>query len=167
MLDGDGECTPCLSITDGAICEAPNMTVRTLLLKPEYWRISNTSLDVRKCRGDSSYNPCVGGAAASCAEHHGGPKCEVCTTEMYYFDKADGACKQCPNGSFPLIVGILGLFVVISAVMLLRFLLATRIHQFKRIGAATRLITRAVVRLGPSKVKLAGLPHCHSNPQYL
>ena len=99
VLDGDGDCTPCLSITDGAICEAPNMTVLTLLLKPEYWRISSTSLDVRKCRGDTATTPCAGGAAASCANHHGGPKCEVCTTDGYYFDKGDAACKQCPEGA--------------------------------------------------------------------
>jgi len=158
VLDGDSECTQCNTISDGAVCETPNTTIRSLVIKPEYWRISSTSLDVRKCRGDTAYTPCAGGAAASCADHHGGPKCEVCTTEGYYFDKADAACKQCPEGAMPVIIGIVGLFSVISAISLLRFLLSTRIHQFKRIGAAARLITRAVVRLGPSKVKLAGLP---------
>ena len=59
------------------------------------------------------------------------------------------------TGAVPVVIGVVGLFVVISAISLLRFLLSTRIYQFKRIGAAARLITRAVVRLGPSKVKLA------------
>ena len=74
LLDSEGECTQCVTITEGAICEVPNMTTNSLMLKPEYWRISNTSLDVRKCRGDTATTPCAGGGAASCAEHHGGPK---------------------------------------------------------------------------------------------
>ena len=161
VLNSDGECTPCLSITDGAICEAPNMTVRTLHLKPQYWRISSTSLDVRKCRGDSS-TPCAGGVAASCAEHHGGPKCEVCTTEMYYFDKEVAVCTRCPDGATPLIISVVGLFIIICALSLLRFLFTTASVHFKRVGAAARIITSAVVRIGPSKVKLAATQASHS-----
>ena len=67
------------------------------------------------------------------------------------------------TGAVPVVIGVVGLFVVISAISLLRFLLSTRIYQFKRIGAAARLITRAVVRLGPSKVKLA-VTFCECSP---
>ena len=49
-------------------------------------------------------------------------QCEVCTTEMYYFDKEEAMCTKCPDGATPLIISIVGLFVVICALSLLRFL---------------------------------------------
>ena len=73
VLDGDGACTQCNTISNGAVCAVPNTTINSLVLKPKYWRVSSSSLDVRKCRGDTGdYTPCAGGAAASCADHHGG-----------------------------------------------------------------------------------------------
>ena len=187
LLDSEGECTQCVTITDGAICEVPNMTINSLMLKPEYWRISSTSLDVRKCRGETATTPCAGGGAASCAEHHGGPKvlvctnltlastlpqtltltitlttdpdpdpnqCEVCTTEMYYFDKEEAACTKCPDGATPLIISIVGLFVVICALSLLRFLFTTASVHFKRVGAAAKIIvTDCPSNLGPTDLQ--------------
>lgn len=59
------------------------------------------------------------------------------------------------DGGAPVIVSIVGVFVLICALSLLRFLFTTASVRFKRVGVAARIITSALVRVGPSKLKLA------------
>ena len=61
----------------------------------------------------------------------------------------------CPDGGAPVIVSIVGVFVLICALSLLRFLFTTASVRFKRVGVAARILTSALVRVGPSKLKLA------------
>lgn len=65
------------------------------------------------------------------------------------------ALPSCPDGGAPVIVSIVGVFVLICALSLLRFLFTTASVRFKRVGVAARIITSALVRVGPSKLKLA------------
>ena len=36
-----------------------------------------------------------GGETESCAHRHGGPKCEVCVEDKYYFAERDARCHDC------------------------------------------------------------------------
>lgn len=65
------------------------------------------------------------------------------------------ALPSCPDGGAPVIVSIVGVFILICALSLLRFLFTTASVHFKRVGVAAQIITSALVRVGPSKLKLA------------
>jgi hypothetical protein len=58
-----------------------NSTLRTIVLQPYYWRLSDLTKDVQLCAAaEDGTSPCLGGTPiASCSEGHGGPLCQVCT----------------------------------------------------------------------------------------
>ena len=90
-MDSGGECKAC-ALINGAICDAPGTTIHSLLLKENYWRISPSSLDIRKCRGSA----CPGGEAENCTANQIGPQCMVCTEPRHHFTERTGLCKKCP-----------------------------------------------------------------------
>jgi hypothetical protein len=96
-------CVPCL---EGATCAADTL-LGNISLNPGHWRFSNASMDVRPClkHDDPSKSPCVGGPSVGdqgsgyCRQNHTGPRCEVCSSGMYfdYFDKDEPRCIDCPS----------------------------------------------------------------------
>ena len=110
-VDSGGECKAC-ALINGAICDAPGTTVHSLLLKESYWRISPSSLDIRRCRGSA----CPGGEAATCVANQTGPLCEVCTESRHYLDEGTGLCTNCPPAAllpvvFVVVAGVIGLAI--------------------------------------------------------
>ena len=111
-----GECTAC---PDFATCAAYS-TLASLTLKQNFWRLSNATLDARRCvtKDDEAAvtaSPCVGGnwtssggggngsrAAAYCAEGYYGPLCSGCTEPGWYFDPDGTRCEPCAADGTPL-----------------------------------------------------------------
>ena len=94
LIDDGYGCLPCARI-NGAICDAPNTTVRSLILEEDHWRISPVSLDIRRCRG----NACPGGEAATCIAGQTGPQCKVCVRPSHHVEEDTGLCTECPPPS--------------------------------------------------------------------
>jgi ribosomal protein S27E len=104
-------CAQCFVGTD---CPLKNTTRLTLPLKRGFWRVSNTSLDVRRCpdaaancsrTGEAvcphSTSGCRGGhdARRSCAPSLDGPLCLLCANRSHYYNKAsatrEARCSSC------------------------------------------------------------------------
>ena len=76
-----------------------------------YWRASVLSKTTYACqmRNGARWTPCLGSRNASqgrrrlsgneqgmlCADGYGGPKCEVCVADQYYFAERDAKCHEC------------------------------------------------------------------------
>ena len=86
-------------MSTGTECNTIGMKVQELPLKPGWWRISNTSVDVQQCddHGTDKESGCIGGPnAAGCKESLSGPLCVLCKAGSgYYFDKDLNECREC------------------------------------------------------------------------
>ena len=136
-----------------------NATVATLNLTPGYWRLSNTSLDIRACweSNPNFQEACAGGSDAGidgsgyCRTDadsdslNSGPLCRVCS-DGYFFD--EGECTRCPSGGglvhaiLVMALVVIGAFVVIGAVYRL-----ARTHSFLRKWA--RILLGQIAATGP------------------
>lgn len=115
LLDDGDECKAC-ALIKGAICDAPNTTVHSLMLMEGFWRIASTSFDIRECRGDG--RACPGGKAASCVTGQTGPQCRVCTEPKHFLEEGTGIGKTCsPMAVLPVVfvsvVGVIGLAIIV------------------------------------------------------
>jgi len=76
----------CDRISKGIICKTYGTYLESVRLKPGYWRIANTSTDIREC---SPRKFCSGNISNNyCALHHTGILCRAC--EPGYLIYADG-----------------------------------------------------------------------------
>jgi len=86
-------------MSTGTECNTIGMKMQELPLKPGWWRISNTSVDVQQCddHGADKGSGCIGGPnAAGCKESLSGPLCVLCKAGSgYYFDKDLNECREC------------------------------------------------------------------------
>ena len=84
--EGQRICEPCDE--ERAACDRPGISLRTLPLEPGFWRVSETSVELRACPTPES---CIGGTVCSanrtspncnadnlCEVGHRGPLCLVC-----------------------------------------------------------------------------------------
>jgi hypothetical protein len=105
-LGADDECLDCL---DGASCRR-GVTLATLQIAPNSWRLSANSDDLQRCNDDESlFTACTGGEGGGdsiCAAHHRGPLCRVCE-EVHHFDTARGRCTACPAAADSLAARVL------------------------------------------------------------
>ena len=74
-----------------------NTTIKTLKIKPGYWRHSLTTVDIRECFID---NACIGGISNNnlddiCYKGHKGPYCDICLDN--YAKSTDDLCAECPK----------------------------------------------------------------------
>lgn len=104
--------TSCLDCPDNANCEGGN----NINVKKGYWRVSNFSDDVLKCKG-TSVAACKGGSNGpnTCSEGNKGPYCTLCKPQ--YIATIDGTCKYCsgkPTSSFGFIIAM----VIIALIFL-------------------------------------------------
>ena len=94
----DRQCVLCK--TGSSICPADvsGVTLETLPLMPGYYRISNTSDDLRRCPDFGDGSGCVGGVGSGegpCKENLKGPYCTLCnvTDSSFYYSKSE--CLIC------------------------------------------------------------------------
>lgn len=96
----------CVSCPSGGVCAAGS-TLGTIALQPGFWRLTNSTTDVRRCMfyDDPSKTPCQGGVVGSQCVPDGnqhGPLCEVCDGPSggglgTFFDRDTGRCEECPD----------------------------------------------------------------------
>ena len=87
-----------------------NTTLTTLLVPPDYWRLSPHSWKISKC-GDSR---CRGGVDAGvngegyCAAGHTGPLCLLCQEGEALYWSDGGDCVPCPDvgGATARVIGV-------------------------------------------------------------
>jgi hypothetical protein len=103
-----------------------NATVRTALLEPGFWRLSERTTDIRRCDGSANRSSgCLGGAGGgSCQDGQSGPLCQVCHRPDEYYDALakSGSCSKCPDWSIQvlfLLLTLLGLLLLFSLCSLL------------------------------------------------
>lgn len=110
--DDQSNCELCPT---GATCD-PGAEVETLIMDEGYWRLSNKTVDIRRCPYDSdgAFTPCRGGVTdaegALCVPgtgRHHGPLCKGCGNG-FYFDDMKARCEICPDegGTSGIILGV-------------------------------------------------------------
>ena len=124
---GYGACMPCLTSMEckSATGEAAVSTISTLVLKPNFWRLSKQTTDIRVCSPHfSTHHPnstttCLGGetnglATDYCAIGLKGPLCRVCTDDRSHFDSKTYSCKHCSLHGAAAVAAIFGILLGIA-----------------------------------------------------
>ena len=117
---GAVECKVCPA---GSSCPNVGTTLASITMTHGYYRVSNTSIDLRECpdsSGDSS--GCTGGVGSGegpCKLLLHGPYCQLCTItdNTHYYSSSESDCLECSGdafGSVSLAIGIVlaGLLLV-------------------------------------------------------
>jgi len=93
----------------GIYC-ADDTTVASMAVTRGFWRASFKTKQTYPCekRDGGRWTPCLGSRNTSqrrqlaeneqgmlCAEGYGGPKCEMCLEDQYYFAERDAKCHKC------------------------------------------------------------------------
>ena len=104
-------------------CNDPGVTIRTVSLKPGYWRADEESDDIRPCRFHDVSCPGVNqttGPNPYCAPNYRGPLCSACAADFFSNWDGDGRCIQCASGASHLptiwlVSGIVGFVLLCTA----------------------------------------------------
>ena len=78
LVHGEGDCVRC---PPGTTCDTIGLKIQELPLKAGWWRVSNTSFDIKRCEdhSDDAGSGCVGGPnAQACKDNLAGPLCVLC-----------------------------------------------------------------------------------------
>ena len=105
-------CEPC---PYGTTCNSSGITVHSLVIHRGYFRISNSTADVRQCPDMAAVvslfsrpSGCKGGEGggdALCRDKLGGVYCSTCREELqgtHYYDAAERECRECGLQSIPI-----------------------------------------------------------------
>lgn len=136
-------------------CSYSNVSLTTLPLLPQRWRLSAASSTLYKCpaNGQSGMTPCVGGTSAGvdgvgyCLPGHHGPMCQVCdvsNSSSMFFDSGAARCVECPdlrNALFELSI------MVIVTVVAIGLLLLASARPPRWLGGVARLLHDARARV--------------------
>ena len=117
----------CEACTRGLACDTPGLDMSTVILEPDYWRTSRSSLKIMGCQNDR----CIGGVGAGnelCKEGHAGPRCGLCSPD--YFNSITGACQPCEQTAVGLSLGLIVAALVF--VVILWKCLVTRLGKWAR-----------------------------------
>ena len=107
----------------GSSCPHVGTTLASIMMKRGYYRVSNTSIDLRECP-DSSHDSsgCPGGVGLGegpCKPLLHGPYCQLCTiadsTHYYSYTKSD--CLECSGKAFA--IASLAVGIVLAGLLLL------------------------------------------------
>ena len=96
-------------------CSGTGTTLATLPLKPGFWRVSNSTLQISECPYG---NHCVGGDAFGerlCRPGSFGWACAVCQ-DGYFFSASESECLQCPKAD-DAVLGITAISVTIFCLL--------------------------------------------------
>ena len=106
---GNVTCEPC---PIGSKCKGPGNTARSLPLLPGYWRVNNSSPDLRRCPDASSPDTtaCANKDGMLCKPWTDGPYCRVCnvTDGSRYFDSDQSACVECGDTAATPLAALVG-----------------------------------------------------------
>ena len=95
-VPSEEECISCSTL--GGVDCGWNSTLQTVVLRDEYWRISDLSVDVRRCDSRGNGSSCLGGGTVGrCVEGQAGPLCKVCVDDSEFYDEGSGSCRACPD----------------------------------------------------------------------
>ena len=121
-------CEPCPT---GATCSRSGLTIDMLTIQHGYWRLSNTTADVRLCPDHSTValwrskpTGCRGGEGAGealCRPGLGGIYCMACSAalaETHYYHNVEKECLECAE-TIPGVVWLLVSVLVLGLVVLL------------------------------------------------
>ena len=143
---------PCKRCPPHTRCETidthDDRTLATLQLWAGYWRLSNSTADIRRCKTVDIRSICVGGGSMGddrsyCAHGFRGPLCELCTVRLnsssrFHFDKARLACEECPPAS----VAVMRLMGVCAGVALCVLLAHCLLRSRARQSPLRRMLSR-------------------------
>jgi hypothetical protein len=135
---------------------APDTTTATLNLSVGFWRHSNQTLEICRCKHSGDWSPCSGGAHARydgdgyCKDGYHGPRCELCE-HSEYFDEDDARCYPCDN------VAAQSTIVASCAIVLLliAFSASTVVERLERSASCPALVRR--IRSTQNVWRLAGM----------
>jgi hypothetical protein len=153
-MDNEGKPKTC---PIGAICNQVGLTIKTLMIKPKYWRSSNESLDIRECLLKPKF--CIGGHTSRvsarslqevpnnndtvnnnnttsttqqqndvCYPHHTGIYCQACDVG-YVHRGPDRYCMECDDANRENDINKIGgiIFGLFLAIIAVLGLIPTRI----------------------------------------
>ena len=99
FLQADAEGTCVLCPQPGSRCNAPGITLDSLMLAPGYWRSGNQSREPLLCpsyRGVAGEERCVGGVVGeACAGLLSGVYCASCPPDFYLDGGNGNGCSRC------------------------------------------------------------------------
>lgn len=132
----DWACKRCPS---NAACDSTTR-LSMLSIEPGYWRLSNETDDLHRCRENAEgWSPCLGGASggdASCTIGHHGPLCQLCQPE-HYFSRPDAACRACGDVTASILK--IAALLALCAVMVGAFRALVLSRWIPEAGGASRL----------------------------
>ena len=118
-------CQPCVIGMDCDEADARHgralSTASSIRLKPEFWRTSTASLDVRQCPVPQV---CVGDDAPRaplgqyCARGLGGAYCLTCNQSDTYLDTSEAACRPCAASRLAGLLVVIGVALVGASAVL-------------------------------------------------
>ena len=146
------ETVACERCPVGSICIHEGTTLASLPLVAGYYRTSNASDDLRRCRDLGESSGCVGGTGAGegpCKLGLEGPYCSLCTVRdsSRYYSSSESACLLCEGGVlWPLLIALGVLAAVLGLVGVLRY---CRLRTPRRLQVLLRWLWQAGVVLSP------------------
>ena len=125
LVHGEGDCVPC---PPGTACDTIGLQVQELPLKTGWWRVSNTSFDVKRCEdySDDAGSGCVGGPnAQACKDSLAGPLCVLCKHGVgHYYNQDLNDCLECGAGTkyvTLVVVACIGIGLSIGSAILMHY----------------------------------------------
>ena len=125
LVHGEGDCVRC---PPGTTCDTVGLRMQELPLKTGWWRVSNTSFDVKRCEdyNDDAGSGCVGGPnAQACKDNLAGPLCVLCKHGVgHYYNQDVNDCLECGTGTkyvTLIVVACIGIGLFIGSAILMRY----------------------------------------------
>ena len=125
LVHGEGDCVRC---PPGTKCDTIGLKVQELPLKAGWWRVSNTSFDVKRCEdyNDDAGSGCVGGPnAQACKDNLAGPLCVLCKHGVgHYYNQDLNDCLECGAGTkyvTLIVVACIGVGLFIGSAILMHY----------------------------------------------
>ena len=124
-MHGEGDCVRC---PPGTTCDTIGLKIQELPLKAGWWRVSNTSFDVKRCEdhSDDAGSGCVGGPnAQACKDNLAGPLCVLCKHGVgHYYNQDLNDCLECGASTkyaTLIVVACIGIGLFIGSALLMHY----------------------------------------------
>uniref|UniRef100_A0A7S2D0A1 Tyrosine-protein kinase ephrin type A/B receptor-like domain-containing protein n=1 Tax=Florenciella parvula TaxID=236787 RepID=A0A7S2D0A1_9STRA len=122
--------TRCAKCPSGVECRSSGITIESLVMKPGFFRFTETSSDVRECPYEKNCKFPNGTGEGICIKGAVGPLCGKCD-DRYYLRDAVAQCVACITSSSWYIGPLVGLLILIMGLVVL-YSQKARILEFKK-----------------------------------